>query len=88
MAITNKAIIKLYKAENGIPESTPLFTFAAWKKQGYAVKAGEHARHKVSAWKYVQKAQEDGTVTGRCFMRTMCLFEAGQVERIKAKAEG
>ena len=85
MAITNKQIISLYKAENGIPESTPLFTFAAWKERGYAVKAGEHARHKVSAWKYVQKAQEDGTTTGRCFMRTMCLFEAGQVERIKAK---
>ena len=85
MAITNKQIISLYKAENGIPESTPLYTFAAWKERGYVVKAGEHARHKVSAWKYVQKAQEEGMITVKCFMRTMCLFEAGQVEKIKVK---
>lgn len=83
MAITNKQIISLYKAENGIPESTSLFTFAAWKERGYAVKAGEHSKHKISAWKYVQKAQDDGTIKGRCFMQTMYLFEAGQVEKIK-----
>ena len=83
MAITNKQIISLYKAENGISESTLLFTFAAWKERGYIVKAGEHSRHKVIAWKYVQKAKEDGTVIGKCFMRTMYLFESGQVEKIK-----
>lgn len=82
MAITNKQIISLYKAKNGISESTLLFTFAAWKERGYIVKSGEHSKHRVSAWKYVQKIKEDGTVTGRCFMKTICLFEADQVEKM------
>lgn len=30
MAITNKAIIELYKAANGLSLDTPLYTWAAW----------------------------------------------------------
>lgn len=52
MAITNKAIIELYKAEQGLPINCPLFTYAAWLKQGYQVKKGEKCRHRVCLWKY------------------------------------
>ena len=42
MTITNKAIIERYKTENGLPVNYPLFTYAAWLKQGYQVKKGEN----------------------------------------------
>ena len=41
MAITNKDIIAAYKAENGLPINYPLFTYAAWLKQGYQVRKGK-----------------------------------------------
>ena len=90
MATTNKAIIDAYKAENGLPVNYPLFTYAAWLKQGYQVKKGEASRHRVQMWKYSPgkkttdtEAQEAPQGKGnRCFMKTMCLFEAEQVERM------
>ena len=84
MAITNKAIIELYKAENGLPINYPLFTYAAWLKQGYQVKKGEKCRHRVQMWKMGQKKDAEGNMvnTGRCFQKTMSLFEMSQVERM------
>ena len=85
MAITNKAIIELYKAENGLPVNYPLFTYAAWLKQGYQVKKGEKCRHRVCLWKYGEKKiEQEGQerTVGRCFHKTMSLFTSEQVEKI------
>lgn len=90
MAITNAKIIEYYKAENNIPMDKPLFTYAVWKSMGYQVKRGEASRHRVQLWKYTPgkkttdaEAQEAPQGKGnRCFMKTMCLFEAEQVERM------
>ena len=90
MAITNKAIIESYKVANNIPLTALLYTYAAWKSMGYKVKKGEASRHHVQMWKYTPgKKTEDADTQeapqgkgSRCFMKTMCLFEAGQVERI------
>ena len=86
MAITNKAIIELYKAENGLPINYPLFTYAAWLNQGYKVKYGEKSKHRVSLWKYAQRTvEQDGQeqTVGRCFFKTVSLFTMEQVERIQ-----
>ena len=84
MAITNRAIIELYKAEQGLPANYPLFTYAAWLKQGYQVKKGEKCKHRVTMWKMGQKKDDEGKMvnTGRCFHKTMSLFEMSQVERM------
>ena len=85
MATTNKAIIDAYKAENGLPVNYPLFTYAAWLKQGYQVKKGEKCRHRVCLWKYGEREiEQDGKekTVGRCFHKVVNLFEAGQVERM------
>lgn len=85
MAITNKAIIELYKAEQGLPMNCPLFTYAAWLKQGYQVKKGEKCKHRVTLWKHTEKKiEQEGQerTVGRCFHKTMSLFEMSQVERM------
>lgn len=83
MAITNKQIISLYKAENGIPESTPLLTYGAWRERGYQVKRGEHARHKVTLYKHKSIKDADGQEAKSCmFLKTCCLFLPDQVEKI------
>ena len=87
MAITNKAIIELYRAENGLPVNYPLFTYAAWLKQGYRVKKGEKCRHRVTLWKHTEKKiEQEGQerTVGRCFHKTMSLFTIEQVEKITA----
>ena len=86
MAITNKAIIELYKAENGLPVNYPLFTYAAWLNQGYRVRKGEKCKHRVQLWKMGQKKDDEGKIvnTGRCFHKTMSLFTIEQVEKITA----
>lgn len=85
MAITNKAIIERYKAENGLPVNYPLFTYAAWLKQGYQVKKGEKCRHRVQLWKYSEKKIEQegqNQIVGRCFHKTMSLFDETQVTKM------
>lgn len=84
MAITNKAIIELYKAENGLPLDMPLYTWAAWHNMGYRVRKGEKCKHRVTMWKMGQKKDDEGNMinTGRCFHKTMSLFEMSQVERM------
>lgn len=85
MAITNKAIIEAYKAEQGLPVEYPLFTYAVWKTKGYQVKKGEKCKHRVCLWKYGEKKiEQDGQerTVGRCFHKTMSLFSMEQVERI------
>ena len=42
MATTNKAIIELYKAEQGLPLDMPLFTWAVWHNMGYRVRKKEY----------------------------------------------
>ena len=86
MAITNKAIIELYKAEHGLPVNYPLYTYAAWLNQGYRVRKGEKCKHKVQLWKYEQRTSEqDGQkqTAKRCFFKTANLFAMDQVEKVK-----
>lgn len=84
MAITNKAIVELYKAENGLPINYPLFTYAAWMAQGYRVRKGEKCKHRVTMWHMGTKKDDEGNMvnTGKCFHKTMSLFEMSQVERM------
>lgn len=85
MAITNKAIIELYKAENGLPLDMPLYTWAVWHNMGYQVRKGEKCKHRVTMWKMGTKKDDEGNMinTGRCFHKTMSLFEMSQVERME-----
>ena len=86
MAITNKAIIELYKAKNGLPLDMPLYTWAVWHNMGYRVRKGEKCKHRVTMWKMGQKKDDEGNMvnTGRCFHKTMSLFTSEQVEKITA----
>lgn len=86
MAITNKAIIELYKAENGLPVDYPLYTWAVWHNMGYRVRKGEKCKHRVTMWKMGQKKDDEGNMvnTGKCFHKTMSLFTSEQVEKITA----
>ena len=86
MAITNKTIIELYKAENGLPLDMPLYTWAVWRNMGYQVRKGEKCKHRVTMWKMGQKKDDEGNMvdTGRCFHKTMSLFTSEQVEKITA----
>ena len=87
MAITNRAIIELYKAEQGLPLDMPLYTWAVWHNMGYRVRKGEKCRHRVCLWKYGEKKiEQEGQerTVGRCFHKTMSLFTIEQVEKIAA----
>lgn len=84
MATTNRAIIELYKAEQGLPLDMPLYTWAVWHNMGYRVRKGERCKHRVQMWKMGQKKDDEGNMvdTGKCFHKTMSLFEMSQVERM------
>lgn len=85
MAITNKAIIDAYKAANGLSLDTPLYTWAVWHNMGYRVRKGEKCKHRVQLWRYGEKKiDQDGQkkTVGKCFHKTMSLFEMSQVERM------
>lgn len=84
MSITNKEIIEAYKIANNIPLTTPLYTYAVWHNMGYQVRKGEKCRHRVTMWKMGQKKDDEGNIinTGRCFYKTMNLFDETQVERM------
>lgn len=85
MAITNKAIIEAYKAAHNIPLATPLYTWAVWHNMGYRVRKGEKCKHRVTLWKHTEKKiEQEGQerTVGRCFHKTMSLFEMSQVERM------
>lgn len=84
MATTNKDIIAAYKAANNIPLTMPLYTWAVWNNMGYRVRKGEKCKHRVQMWKMGQKKNDEGNMvnTGRCFHKTMSLFEMSQVERM------
>ena len=85
MATTNKAIIELYKAANGLSLDTPLYTWAVWHNMGYRVRKGEKCKHRVQLWKYGEKKiKQDGQekTVRKCFHKTMSLFEMSQVERV------
>lgn len=85
MAMTNKMLIELYKAENNI--SCPLHTFLAWKKMGYSVRKGEKSQHKITIWKNTTKKSksDDGAeiTTSKMVMTTACFFTINQVEKLE-----
>ena len=85
MATTNKAIIAAYKTANNIPLATSLYTYAVWRNMGYRVRRGEKCKHRVTLWKHTEKKiDQDGQerTVGRCFHKTVSLFEMSQVERM------
>ena len=84
MATTNKSIVEAYKAAHGISVDTPLYTYGVWYNMGYQVKKGEKCKHRVTMWKMGQKKDNEGNMvdTGKCFHKTMSLFERSQVERM------
>lgn len=84
MATTNKAIIDLYKAENGLPLDMPLYTWAVWHNMGYRVRKGEKCKHRVTMWKMGTKKDDEGNIvnTGKCFRKTMNLFDETQVTKM------
>lgn len=85
MAQTNKQIIAMYKAENGITEA--LNTYSYWKSQGYRVKRGEHSEHRITIWKKVnyQKENERGETEtkSRMILKEAAFFTREQVEKIE-----
>ena len=85
MAITNAQIITQYKQAHGLPIDYPLNTWATWKAMGYMVKRGEKCKHRVIMWKHTTKTvEQEGQerTVGKCFHKTMNLFEMSQVERV------
>lgn len=83
--VTTPEEIEKYHAA-GYP--LPLFTFQRWKKYGYTVKRGEHAKLIVSLWKprgvkkteeaeeMPEEAEKNGYFLKKCF-----LFDRFQVEK-------
>lgn len=79
--MTNKQIIDAYKRENKIPLDAPLYTYGAWRNQGFQVKQGEKCKHRVKMFKYVPS--KEITERGHCYRNSMYLFDSSQVEPIK-----
>ena len=85
MAITNKAIIDEYKADQNLPLDMPLYTWAVWHNMGYKVRKGEKRKHRVTLWKHTERKieqDEKEKTVGRCFHKVVNLFEMSQVERM------
>lgn len=71
MAITNKAIIELYKAGQGLPLDYPLYTWAVWRNMGYRVRKGEKCKHRVQMWKMGTKKDDERRLILRNSMMKM-----------------
>lgn len=91
--MTNMEIIEASKIASGIPVDTLLLTFNEWKRNGFMVKKGEHARLTVRIWKpKTYKAEtKDGeeieqTDSSRFYLAKAFLFDRSQVEAMEAKA--
>lgn len=83
--MTNQQIVAAYKQEQHIPLDTPLYTYGVWYNMGYKVRKGEKCKHRVQMWKHITKtAKQDGQekTTGRCFQKTMHLFDETQVTKM------
>ena len=87
-AITNVALIELYKIENNITED--LHTYTKWQALGYQVKKGEKSQHCITIWKHITKTkkvdEENEVVTGKCIMKKAFFFTTSQVEKIEKSA--
>ena len=70
------------KAE--MPEPEPIHTYNGWKKLGYQVKKGQHAKATFPIWQWKgQKDEETGEEAGgKCYQRKAFWFTFDQVERI------
>ena len=84
--MTNQQIVAAYKQEQNIPLDTPLYTYGAWRNQGFQVKQGERCKHRVKMFKYVPA--KDVTSRGHCYRNCMYLFERSQVEPINNDKRG
>ena len=62
----------------------PLHTYQEWKRMGFQVKQGEHARLSVTLWKYRRETVEingEEYESGDCYRALAHLFTADQVEK-------
>lgn len=91
--MTNMEIIEKSKIAHGIPVDTLLLTFNEWKRNGFMVKKGEHARLTVSIWKPRKYKAEtkDGeeieqTDSSSFYLAKAFLFDRSQVEAMEVKA--
>lgn len=75
----NIDIVAAYKRQHAIPDNTILLTYGKWRSSGYQVKKGEKCKYRIHMWKYVEKNDEE---KGRCYQKTMYLFDQTQVEKI------
>ena len=82
MAVTNRELMMVFRLENNIGEDVELYTFSEWKKRGYMVKKGEHAKYHTTLWKHKTKSSKEDSevVQGYCFMKKTHLFTREQVE--------
>lgn len=83
--MTNVQIITIAKAANGVTGDA--LTYQVWKKRGYRVRKGEHARFSCKIWKRISKVElnEDGEneeVQNGFILKTAHFFTIEQVERI------
>ncbi len=95
MAITNKQLLAQYKTKNNVPLDLPMYTAGAWYNKGYKIKRGEKCKHRVMLWanckSKIKAAQEqDGQEqkqkkSSHAYMKTACLFELNQVEKMAGK---
>lgn len=91
--MTNMEIIEASKIASGIPADTLLLTFNEWKRNGFMVKKGEHARLTVRIWKPRKYKAEtkDGeeieqTDSSSFYLAKAFLFDRSQVEAMEVKA--
>ena len=93
--IVNEAIANgLYTEDQAIEiikkrGALPLHTFAEWKKRGFNVRKGEHAKLTCFIWRYKKKAnaeqenENETEIDENFFYKTKAFFfTADQVERI------
>jgi len=84
MATTNKQIILDAKLMNGIDFDTIVNTYPAWKRAGYLVKHGEHAKFVTKIWKPCTKKNKDtGKNEKKMYLVNAGFFTKEQCESIK-----
>ncbi len=84
--MTNREIMLAYKSMQKMDLDAPLLTVGVWNSRGYRVKKGEKCKHKVVLWANckIKKQDPDGQDKSyiKQYMKTACLFEACQVEKV------
>ncbi len=93
--MTNNEIMTAYKVTHKIDIDAPLLTAGVWRNKGYKIKRGEKCKHRVMLWanckcKIKAEQEQDGQEqkqkkSSHTYMKTACLFELNQVEKMAGK---